>query len=140
MLKETELPQLGKTAKDIHFHGVIPFTEITEVYANAAVCVFPSHMETLGLVALEAMAMQKAVVFTNKGPGSEIIMDGKTGFLCNPHNPSAIAEKIIWALNHKSEARQIGIKAREEILNNFNIKILIQKNIQFYSKIISDKN
>ena len=140
MLKETELPQLGKTAKDIHFHGAIPFTEITEVYAKAAVCVFPSHMETFSLVALEAMAMHKAVVFTNKGPGSEIIMDGKTGFLCNPNNPSAIAEKIIWALSHKSEARQIGIKARKEVLNNFNVKILIQKNIQFYSKIISGKN
>ena len=35
------------------------FDEIPTRYAKATVCVFPSHMETLGLVALEAMAMEK---------------------------------------------------------------------------------
>ena len=81
MLKEKELPQLGEIVKDIHFHGSVPYINIPRVYAEAAVCVFPSHMETQGLVAPEAMAMEKAVVFTKLGPGPEAIEEYKTGLL-----------------------------------------------------------
>ena len=136
MLKEKEIIQLGELARDIHFHGVVPFTEIHSVYANAAVCVFPSHMETQGLVAQEAMAMEKAVVFTQLGPGPEIIKDYETGLLCDPHNPTAIAQKIIWVFNHKREIRQMGINARKEIQKFFDSKVLINKNRQFYSDLI----
>jgi glycosyltransferase involved in cell wall biosynthesis len=136
MLKNKELPQLGAIANEIHFHGVISFTDIPSKYAEAEVCVFPSHMETLGLVAPEAMAMQKPVVFTNKGPGTEIIIDGKTGLLCNPHSPEDIADKIIWMLAHKEEAKQMGTEARKDVLERFDIGILVQKNIRFYEQII----
>ena len=136
MLKEKEIIQLGEWAGDIHFHGVVPFTEIHSVYANAAVCVFPSHMETQGLVAQEAMAMEKAVIFTQLGPGPEIIKDYETGLLCDPHNPTAIAQKIIWVFNHETEIRQMGINARKEIQKFFDNKVLINKNRQFYSDLI----
>lgn len=139
MLKEKELKPLGTIANDIYFHGAIPLIEIPSKYAEAAVCVFPSHMETLGLVAPEAMAMQKPVVFTNKGPGPEAIEEYKTGLLCDPHNPEHIAEKIIWVFDHKSGAQQMGLKAREDVLKRFDIKILIQKNIQLYSDVIHQK-
>ncbi|EIA10405.1 glycosyltransferase family 4 protein [Flavobacterium frigoris] len=136
MLKDKELPLLGVIAKDLHFNGAIPFTEIPSIYAQAEVCVFPSHMETLGLVAPEAMAMQKAVVFTNKGPGPEIIIDGKTGLLCNPHSPRDIAAKIIWMLEHKQEAQQMGVEAGKAILERFDLEVLVQENICFYEQII----
>ncbi|RVT75899.1 glycosyltransferase family 1 protein [Flavobacterium sufflavum] len=136
MLKEKELKPLGIIANDICFHGAVPLTTLPSKYAEAAVCVFPSHMETLGLVAPEAMAMQKPVVFTNKGPGSEIILDGQTGLLCNPYNPKDIAEKIIWVFEHKSEAKQMGLNAVKYVLKAFDIKMLIQKNIQFYLDVI----
>lgn len=91
MLQQTELPRLGIFAKEVIFHGAVSFAEIPNAYAKAAVCVFPSHMETLGLVAPEAMAMEKAVIFTKLGPGPEVISDGETGWLCNPHEPKEIA-------------------------------------------------
>lgn len=137
MLKDRELPLLGVIANDLHFNGAIPFTAIPSTYAKAEVCVFPSHMETLGLVAPEAMAMQKPVVFTNKGPGPEIITHGKTGLLCNPHSPEDIAAKIIWVLEHKQEAQQMGRVARTAALEQFDVKILVQKNIHFYEQILN---
>lgn len=136
MLKEKEIIQLGELAGDIHFHGVISYAAIPPVYAAASVCVFPSHMETQGLVAQEAMAMEKAVVFTQLGPGPEIIMDYETGLLCDPHNPSAIAEKIIWIFDNKSKAQQLALEARKDILERFDIKKIVEKNIQFYLDLI----
>jgi glycosyltransferase involved in cell wall biosynthesis len=132
MLQEVELPKLGEVAKDIVFHGAIANQEIPKAYAKAAVCVFPSHMETLGLVAPEAMAMGKAVVFTDLGPGPEVITDGVTGLLCNPYSPEDIADKIIQILSDPAFANQLGKKARRATLNNFESTILVENNIQFY--------
>lgn len=136
MLQETELPQLGEVSKDIIFHGAVTYKEIPMVYAKAVVCVFPSHMETLGLVAPEAMAMEKAVVFTKLGPGSEVIIDGETGLLCNPLESTDIANKIIQVLDNPNFAYQLGKKARIIVLEQFEITNLVSKNISFYNKII----
>lgn len=134
MLKEKELPELGEIVKDIHFHGNIPYTDIPKVYAQAAVCVFPSHMETQGLVAPEAMAMEKAVVFTKLGPGPEAIEDFKTGLLADPHNSKDIAEKIIWFFENPDKAIEIGKQARKFVLQKFDIEVIVKQNIEVYNK------
>ncbi|KLT71033.1 glycosyltransferase family 4 protein [Flavobacterium sp. ABG] len=132
LLKEKELPQLGELVKDIHFHGAIPYTNIPVVYSEATVCVFPSHMETQGLVAPEAMAMEKAVVFTKLGPGPETIENYKTGLLCDPHNPADIAQKIIWTFDNKEKSIVMGKKAREVVLEKYGLENIVLQNIDFY--------
>ena len=136
MLQETELPKLGDFAKDVIFHGAVSYTEIPNAYAKAAVCVFPSHMETLGLVAPEAMAMEKLVIFTQLGPGPEVIVDGETGLLCNPHQPEDIANKIVYALTNPELTIQFGKKARASVLERFEITTLVKQNITFYNKLV----
>ena len=135
MLKEIELPKLGAFAKDVIFHGAVSFAEIPNAYAKAAVCVFPSHMETLGLVAPEAMVMEKPVIFTKLGPGPEVITDGETGWLCNPHHPEDIANTIIQVLGNPHKAFEIAKKGRQSVLQQFEIKTIVLKNIEFYDKI-----
>lgn len=135
MLQETVLPELGVFSKDVFFHGAIAFDALPEVYAKAAVCVFPSHMETLGLVAPEAMAMEKVVIFTALGPGPEVIVDGQTGFLCNPHDVVDIASKIMYVLKHQEAVVSIGKQARISVLKQFEKEAVLTKNIRFYSSI-----
>ena len=137
MLKEKELPKLGGLVKDIHFQGVISYSNIPKAYSEASVCVFPSHMETQGLVAPEAMAMEKAVVFTKLGPGPEAIEDYKTGLLCDPHSPEDIAEKIIWFLSNEQEAKTIGKKAREFVLQKYALEQIFKQNVDFFKSIIT---
>ena len=139
MLQEIELPKLGACADDIIFHGAIAFQDIPNAYAKAAVCVFPSHMETLGLVAPEAMAMEKPVIFTKLGPGPEVIIDGETGLLCNPHQPEDIANKIVYLLSNPELSLQFGKKARTSVLERFEITNLVVQNIAYYRKIVDLK-
>lgn len=136
MLQEIELPKLGECTKDVVFHGAVSFAEIPNIYAKAAVCVFPSHMETLGLVAPEAMAMEKAVIFTELGPGPEVVVDGETGLLCNPHQPENIAKKIVFLLSNSELSIQLGKKARTNVLERFEITNLVKQNIEFYNKLV----
>lgn len=135
MLKSIELPKLGVFASDIHFHGTVPYFELPEKYAQAEVCVFPSHMETQGLVAPEAMAMQKMVVFTEYGPGPETIVNLKTGLLCNPLDYIDIAKKISWVFSNKEESSKIGLNARQFVLEKYSLEKIVNMNITFYKSL-----
>lgn len=139
MLVEKELPKLGDFASAVHFHGAIAFESLPTKYAQAQVCVFPSHMETLGLVAPEAMAMGKPVIFTDKGPGPEIITDTVTGLLCNPLDPQDIAEKILWVFEHEALASEMGEKASRNISSRFAVNAVLNKNIDFFKSLIGKK-
>ena len=139
MLQEIDLPKIGNISKDIIFHGAVSYNEIPSAYAKAAVCVFPSHMETLGLVAPEAMVMEKPVIFTKLGPGPEVIVDGETGLLCNPQEPTEIASKIIQVLENPDFAYQLGKKAKISVLEQFEITKLVMQNIAYYRKIVGLK-
>ncbi len=139
MLKEKELPQLGELAQAIHFHGAIPYNEIPLKYAQAEVCVFPSHIETQGLVAPEAMAMEKAVVFTMLGPGPETIENYETGLLCDPHSPKDIADKISWFFLNKERKETIGKKASAYVLKKYGLDTVVDQNRMFFESLLLNK-
>ena len=75
--------------------GFVQHEELAKVYASSDVCVLPSVTETLGLVALEAMASGLAVVAADAGGFRESICDGHDGLLVPPHAPSAYAAAIV---------------------------------------------
>ena len=79
--------------------------------------------------------MEKAVVFTNKGPGPEVIKDKETGLLCNPHHPEDIAKKIIWMLQNPEKRQVMGQQARLDTLRHFDVEMIVQQNLEFYNKI-----
>jgi glycosyltransferase involved in cell wall biosynthesis len=139
MLKKKELPQLGAMLQDVHFHGAIAYDEIPLKYAQAEVCVFPSHMETQGLVAPEAMAMEKAVVFTKAGPGPETITDYETGLLCDPHNPKDIADKISWFFLNQERKKAVEKKASAFVRKKYGLETIVNQNIMFFQATIGEK-
>lgn len=119
----------------ITFHGAINHDLLPGAYEKGAVCVFPSHMETQGLVAPEAMAMEKVVIFTELGPGPETIEHLKTGLLCNPLDPQDIASKIIWVFENSEKTAEMGSQARISALSKFNIEKSLDKNLNFYNNL-----
>src|SRR6202521_2702192 len=61
----------------------LPLEELIHLHSSAAVFVCPSIYEPFGLVNLEAMACQTAVVASRVGGIPEIVVDGETGYLVN---------------------------------------------------------
>jgi len=120
---------------NVIFHGTIPREELNIKYREASVCVFPSHMETQGLVTLEAMLLQKPVIFSKYGPGPETIIHEETGLLCDVYNPNDIAEKIVWCIENPDKANQLGIKAEKIVRNKYNKSNILEENLAFYSKL-----
>ncbi|QNJ96695.1 glycosyltransferase family 4 protein [Constantimarinum furrinae] len=123
--------------ENVTFHGSIPREELNKRYAEAALCVFPSHMETQGLVTLEAMLLKKAVIFSEYGPGPETIDHGKTGFLCDVYKPEDIAQKILWCLDNPEALEEIGETARQQVLAKYNKNTILEKNLKFYQSLLT---
>lgn len=121
----------------IEFMGTVPHASLPQIYETAHVCVFPSHMETQGLVAPEAMAMGRPVIFTNLGPGPETIIDGETGFLVNPYNPNEIANKIGFCFRNPDKLEVISKKARVAVHEKFDEIENLKINLEFYRSLIA---
>ena len=116
----------------IIFKGPVEHALLPELIAQASVCVYPSHMEALPLAWLEGLAMGKAVVASETGPGAEVVEDGDSGLLCNPYEPDSIADKIIELLKNDDLRRRLGKQARLRAVNHFSIDKLVGRNEEFY--------
>jgi glycosyltransferase involved in cell wall biosynthesis len=77
------------------------------------VFVVPSLYEPFGIVAVEGLAMEKAVIGSRTGGIKEIIEDGKSGLLFEPGNHMELADKIKYLLKNNSERRRLEKNARK---------------------------
>ena len=125
-----------KDRKQVSYLGKIPYEEVQDYIKNANICVFPTFAETLGMVTIESMAMQKPVVNSNIGWAKELIIDGKSGFLVHPKNHVEYVDKINLILGDNQLAKQIGENARQRVETFFDIEKIVDENIHFYKSLI----
>lgn len=93
--------------------------------------VLASKYEGLGLVVAEAMATQRVVIGTNSGGVKEVI--GNEGYLVEPKNHIALAEAMQKVTNLAvSEKEQMGLRARQRILDKYSIGAAVNKWIELY--------
>jgi glycosyltransferase involved in cell wall biosynthesis len=122
--------------KNVTYLGKIPYQEVQKHIKQAQLCIFPSFAETLGMVTIEAMALQKPVVNTNIGWAQELMIDEKSGFLVHPQEHQLFANRIVCLLDDKALCLTIGKNARIQIEQVFDIHKIAQENIAFYKSII----
>lgn len=128
---------LSNTAKkQVNYLGKIPYTQVKTEIEKAHVCVFPSFAETLGMVTIESMALQKPVVNTSIGWAQELIDDAVNGYLVHPSNIDLYANKINTLLNDTVLCNRIGEAARLKVEAQFDIDKQADKNIDYFRAII----
>ena len=125
-----------KDLDHVSYLGKIPYTEVQEYIKKANVCVFPTYAETLGMVTIESMAMQKPVVNSNIGWAQELMEHGKSGFLVHPSKHEVYAQHIVALVNDKALYENMGNEALRFVANRFNIQNIVDQNIQFYKNLL----
>jgi len=93
---------------------------LLDLLRRAHVCVYPSYIETFGYAPAEAMSVGKPVIYSNTGPGPELIQDGISGLLCDPSSPAEIANRIGHVLRSPALALGLAGNARLTALRMFN--------------------
>ncbi|MBV9695771.1 MAG: glycosyltransferase family 4 protein [Gammaproteobacteria bacterium] len=95
----------------------VPQAELPALYQNADVFVFPSLIEGMPLVVLEAMACGLPVITTRHGP-ADVVRDGVDGFLVPIRDPQAIAARLEQLYRDRNVLQQMGTSAREQALRH----------------------
>jgi glycogen synthase len=118
----------------------IPEEERILHYAACDVAAFPSYYEPFGIVALEAMSMEKPVVVGAAGVSGmrEIVVccsDEQCGYHIDPNNPSDIAWGIISSLENPERRKWLGKNGRKRVLNEFTWNKITEKTLQLYEDV-----
>jgi glycosyltransferase involved in cell wall biosynthesis len=96
----------------VHFAGALTGEALAAAYASADVFVMPSTTETLGFVALEAMASGLPVVAAGAGGVRELVAHEETGFLYDPAESKGALEPIRRLLGSPALAANLARNAR----------------------------
>ncbi|MDG1491111.1 MAG: glycosyltransferase family 4 protein [Planctomycetota bacterium] len=108
--------------------------ELPLAYAAADVFVTPSLcFDTFGIVNLEAMEQRRPVVATRFGGSMEVVEDGVSGFIENPFNLAAYAERIAQLLRDGDLRARMGDAGRVALLEHFSMERLTDEFLQEYS-------
>jgi glycosyltransferase involved in cell wall biosynthesis len=119
----------------------VPEEERIAHYAACDLAVFPSLYEPFGIVALEAMSMEKPVVVGASGVSGMreiVITDGpdQCGFHVNPTDPVDIAWGIASCLQNQEKKLQLGKNGRKRVLAEFTWDTIAKKTLEIYSELI----
>ncbi|HET7338303.1 MAG TPA: glycogen synthase [Candidatus Dormibacteraeota bacterium] len=117
--------------------------DLIHLHSHASVFVCPSIYEPFGLVILEAMACETAVVASRVGGIPEIVVEDETGFLVDfdPDDAEAfakgLAEKIGLLLDDPQRARTMGEAGRRRVVEKFGWPAIAARTLELYESLWS---
>ncbi|WP_281658095.1 glycosyltransferase family 1 protein [Halobacillus sp. Cin3] len=94
------------------FTGYKGGMDLSRIYSESALLVFPSATETFGNVVLEALASGTPAVVADSGGVKEIVQHGKTGWACTPDDPSSFVSAVTHLLQNPLLLKAMSEKAR----------------------------
>lgn len=95
--------------------------DIQAFYSQMDLCVLPSFTEGMPLVILEAFIHKKPVVATSVGGVPELVEQGVSGYLVEPGDARALAERIIDLMRDPQKARQMGMAGYKRVRTEFGV-------------------
>ncbi len=97
----------------VAFHGPLDNEPLVEKLRQAHVLVVPSSYEGFGIVYLEGMGFGLPAIGTTMGAASEVIEDGKTGYVVEPEEPGPLALCLIHLASDRDLLTRMSVNALE---------------------------
>ncbi len=119
---------LGKRGQD-----TLPY-----YYSAAEVLVMPSHYESFGMVALEAMACGTPVIASDVGGLGFLVQDGETGFTIPDGDSDLLCEKLSLLLTDANLRHQMGSRAAE-VAQSYRWDKIARQIISVYEEVVKVK-
>jgi len=117
--------------------GGVPHTELYRWYSNSSIFVLPSLCNGFGMVVPEAMACGLPVIVTTNTGASDIVRDGKDGFVVPIRDVEALREKILFFYKNEDARVEMGHNAKEHVQqftwDRYGVQLIKQ-----YKRLITD--
>jgi len=138
--KLKDLTSKLKLNKNVLFLGDIPHGAVPQYLASADIFIRPSLAEGFGIVFIEAMACEVAVVGTPVGGIVDFLKHNKTGLICEPGNPKSIAEKIGILVKNQQLRSKLVENGRKLVEDIYNWDKISEKIKEIYKQILNPKS
>lgn len=136
---ETKFKEFAEPLGDrFHFLGLR--NDIPALMAALDLLVVPSVNEGMGRVVLEAGAAGTPAIASDVGGLPEVVLDGKTGLIVPPKDPTAISEAIEVLIDNPDWLTQYGAAAREFVVPDFSLENMVKHIEELYEVLILEKN
>lgn len=129
---------------------MLPRPEVIQFYSHAAVFCCPSVYEPFGIINLEAMACETAVVASAIGGIPEVVVPGETGLLVDlplkpgtfePVDPQRYAHDLATAINEvaldPATRERFGKNGRQRVLDHFSWDAIAEKTLALYRELVA---
>ena len=129
----------------IWLREMLPRADMIQLYEHAAVFCCPSVYEPFGIINLEAMACETAVVASRVGGIPEVVVPGETGLLVDlalkpgtfePVDPAAFSAELAAAINRLAAdpdlRARMGRQGRQRALDHFSWDAIAEATLSLY--------
>jgi phosphatidylinositol alpha-1,6-mannosyltransferase len=130
-----------KVSHAITFIGRIQYDELPRYICVGDIFAMPSRsrlagleVEGLGIVYLEASACALAVIGGKSGGAPDAVLEGETGFAVDGTSSDSVAQAAITLLDNPELARQMGVRGRQWIIDEWRWEIWAQKFAQLLTQ------
>jgi D-inositol-3-phosphate glycosyltransferase len=141
---DDEMKRLQQMRQELDIYNLVTFlgakdqNVLPNYYAAAEMVIMPSHYESFGMVALEAMAIGTPVIASEVGGLAFLIQDGVNGFHVPTRNPEALAERIHTLLVDNNCRGQLSRQA-SDIAHEYAWPNIADRMLQMYSDLVANK-
>ena len=118
----------------VRFLGWVPQAS-DRVLPQCDIFVQSSLWEAMSIVVLEAMASGKPMVVTQVGDNSRVVLDGETGLLVPPADPTALADGLTKLLHDRDLRQRLGTAARRRYEATFTTQHMIRAYEDLYREL-----
>lgn len=137
-IRETYPSTLGQS---IELVGPVTPSEVRRRQARARFNLVPSTWDVFNFTAAEALDSGRPTIVSLGAGASELVQDGKNGFLFEPNDPSSLADAIARVQElSDDECDAIGAAARKTVQDLLDPKTLSEKRLSYYRKLTNTKH
>lgn len=122
----------------VEFRGFIENDKLPEVYNSFSVSVSVSNSESFGVVAVEAMACECPVVTSDADGFTEVVENGKTGFIVPKRDSEATAQAIQKFIDDPMLREEMGKKGRDHVERMYDWNDNVKTMIEIYNDLIKN--
>jgi len=138
--KQLMLEELDLDLSRVHFTDYLPYDQYRLVLQASKVHVYLTYPFVLSWGMLEAMSTGCCVIGSSTPPVKEVIKNGYNGLLVDFFNFEEIANKIDYVLDNIDKAQEIRRNARQTIVENYNLKTLLPRQIELILNLVTQNN
>lgn len=111
-------------------------SDVPDLLVSADIGILSSLEEGFSNAILECMASGLPMIVTDVGGNKEAVLNGITGIVVPPNEPTELADAIVYLANNADKRTQYALASKERINSEFSMDVCVSKYDLFYTNLI----